>query len=62
MLFDKTKKIAELEEKNRKLEERLVWYSNIIKKLQIELTYANAENYELKKKCEKVKKKDLTFL
>ena len=57
MLFDKTKKIAELEEKNKKLEERLVWYSDIIKKLQIELTYANAENYELKKNVKNSKKR-----
>ena len=59
MLFDKAKdkKIAELEEKNRKLEERLVWYSDIIEKLQIELTYANVENYELKKNVKKSKKR-----
>ena len=56
MLFDKTKKIAELEEKNKKLEESLVWYSEIIKKLQIELTYAAAENYELKKNVKNSKK------
>ena len=59
MLFDKAKdkKIAELEEKNRKLEERLVWYSDVIEKLQIELTYANVENYELKKNVKKSKKR-----
>lgn len=57
MLFDKTKKIAELEDENKKLKERLVWYSDVIKKLQIELTYASAENYELKKNVKKSKKR-----
>ena len=62
MMFDKIKKIAELEAENKKLKERLRWYSDVIERLQIELTYANAENYDLKKKCEKLKKRDLTIL
>lgn len=56
MLFDKTKKIAELEAENKKLKERLMWYSDVIKRLQIELTYANVENYELKKNVKNSKK------
>lgn len=56
MMFDTTKKIAELETENKKLKERLKWYSDVIERLQIELTYANAENYELKKNVKKSKK------
>ena len=57
MLFDKTKKIAELEDEKKKLKERLKWYSDVIERLQIELTYANVENYELKKNVKKSKKR-----
>lgn len=56
MMFDKTKKIEELEAENEKLKERLKWYSDVIERLQIELTYANAENYYLKKNVKNSKK------
>ena len=57
MMNVKDKKITELETENKKLKERLMWYSDVIERLQIELTFASAENYELKKNVKNSKKR-----
>ncbi|MBQ7659833.1 MAG: hypothetical protein IJS26_03720 [Alphaproteobacteria bacterium] len=59
MMFFKNKKLEEAEQKIAVLEGRIYLYEQALDECKRYITHLAYENYELKKKCEKVEKKGL---